>query len=76
MNDALKPLFAAFDPQAAAGLCLASAKAVDAELETITSGLVREIEASSTHLRMDRGLHRDDHLDEIEGLLRSRRAGS
>jgi hypothetical protein len=73
MNDALKPLLAAVEPQAAARLCLSSAQAVDAELETITPDLIREIEASSVHFRLNRALHRNDHLDEIEKLLDSPR---
>jgi hypothetical protein len=70
VNDALKPLCLALDPHTAAELCLASAQAVDAELETITPDLVERIEASPTHFRFNRALHRNDHLNEIELLLR------
>jgi hypothetical protein len=70
VNDALKPLCLALDPRTAVELCLASAEAVDAELETITPDLVQQIEASPTHFRFNRSLHRNDHLSEIELLLR------
>ena len=69
MNDALQPLCRALDPHTAVQLCLASAEAADAELETITSDLMAQIEASPTHFRFNRGLHRNDHLDQIERLL-------
>lgn len=71
MNDALKPLCLALDPRTAVELCLSSAEAVDAELETITLDLVEQIQASPTHFRFNRALHRNDHLNEIELLLRS-----
>ncbi len=76
MNDALKPLCLAIDPRTAVELCLSSAQAVDAELETITSDLVEEIQASPTHFRFSRALHRNDHLNEIELLLRPTQGSS
>src|SRR5512137_542334 len=66
INDALKPLCLALAPRVAAELCLSSAEAVDAELETITAELIGQIQASSTHFRFNRALHRNDHLSEIE----------
>ncbi len=74
VNDALKPLCLALDPRSTVALCLSSARAVDAELETITSELFEkiqeEIKASSTQFRFSRALHRNDHLNDIELLLR------
>lgn len=69
INDAIQPLLLALDPQAAVELCLASAAAVDAEIETITTKLVNEIEASPNFIRLNRSFHRYDHLGEIERLL-------
>ena len=71
MNEAMKPLLLAMDPRVAAQLCLSSAEAVDAEIEAIAPELVQAIEAGPTFFRFNRGLHRNDHLDEIERLLRS-----
>lgn len=71
VNDALKPLCLALDPHKAVELCLSSAVAVDAELENITSELFEQIQASPNHFRFNRALHRNDHLDQIERLLRS-----
>lgn len=69
MNDALKPIFLALEPRVAVELCLSSAEAADAELESITPELYAQIEASGTHFRFNRALHRNDHLNEIEKLI-------
>ena len=69
INEALRPLCHAIDPRAAAELCLSSAEAVDAELESITPELYEAIQASPTHFRFNRSLHRSGHLDDIESLL-------
>jgi hypothetical protein len=69
INDALQPLCLALEPQAALALCLASARQADAMLERLDSNWVEQIRASPNHFRFNRGLHRDDHLDEIEHLL-------
>jgi hypothetical protein len=71
VNDALKPLCHAIEPRRAIALCLASANAVDAELETIRPDFVERIEATATQFRFNRALHRNDHLQDIEALLRS-----
>jgi hypothetical protein len=69
INDAMQALCVAIEPSAAIRLCLESAAAVDAELETMSPDLIQTIEASSNHYRFNRGLHRNDHLDQIERLL-------
>ena len=68
-NDALKPLCLALNPRTAIELCLSSAEAADAELASITPELVEQIQASPNHFRFDRGIHRSDHLHDIEALL-------
>lgn len=74
VNDALKPLCLALDPRQAIDLCLSSAAAVDAELETITADLMEqvqeEVQANRMQFRFSRALHRNAHLDDIEALLR------
>jgi len=69
MNEALKPLCLAMERRTAVQLCLSSARAVDAELEILTADFVQEIEASPTFIRFNRGLHRNDHLNDIEKIL-------
>lgn len=70
VNESIKPLCLALDPRVAVELCLASAAAIDAELETITPELMAAIEVSPNHFRLNRSLHRNGHLGEIEHLLR------
>ena len=69
VNESIKSLCRVIQPQAAVELCLASATAIDAELEMITPELMAEIEASPNHFRFNRSLHRNGHLNEIEALL-------
>jgi len=73
VNDALRVICDQLDPRAALNLCLVSAEAVDAELATLTSEFVKQIEdqaqATETQFRMNRALHRNGHLDDIEALL-------
>lgn len=74
VNDALKVVCHALDPRTAIELCLSSAEAVDAEFDTLTPDLVKQLEehaaATETQFRMNRSLHRNAHLDDIEVLLK------
>jgi len=74
VNDSLRVICHALEPRTAIELCLSSAQAVDAELETLTSELVKRMEdhaaATETQFRMNRSLHRDGHLNDIESLLK------
>lgn len=73
VNDALHVLCHALEPRTAAGLAISAARQIDAELEALTPGFVRQVEehiqATSTQFRMDRSLHRDAHLSDIQALL-------
>lgn len=74
VNDALKVVCHALDPRTAAGLAVAAAEKIDSELEGLTAERVEEIEkhaeATSTQFRMNRSLHREGHLKDIEVLLK------
>ena len=73
VNDALKVIWHALDPHTTIELCLSSAEALDAELAALTPDLVKQIEehiaATSTQFRMNRSLHRNDHVKDIESLI-------
>jgi hypothetical protein len=73
VNDSLRVICHALEPRVAIDLCLYSAKGVDAELETVTPEFFKQIEehieATSTPFRLNRSLHRNDHLNDIETLL-------
>jgi hypothetical protein len=74
VNDSLRVICHALEPRAAVELCLSSAEAADAELATLTPERVKELEAhaaaTDTQFRMNRSLHRDGHLNDIEALLK------
>src|SRR5215212_125946 len=74
VNDALRVICHALEPRTADELALSAAEKIDAELETLTPELVKQIEehaeATDTQFRMNRSLHRAGHLKDIEGLLK------
>ena len=74
VNDSLRVICQALEPRTAIELCLSSAQAVDAELDTLTPETVKQMEehaaATETQFRMNRSLHRNGHLDDIEALLK------
>ncbi len=73
VNDALRVICQALEPRTAAELAVSSAQKADAEFETLSDEFVKQIEqhieATSTQFRMNRALHRNAHLDDIEALL-------
>jgi len=73
VNDALKVICHALEPRIAADLALTAAAKIDAELELLTPDLVKQIEehaeATGTQFRMNRSLHRESHVKDIEALL-------
>ena len=73
VNDALKVICHALEPRVAAELAISAAEQIDAEFDTLPLDLVKQIEehaeATSTQFRMNRSLHRDGHLNDIEALL-------
>ena len=70
INDALIPFWAALEPRAAADLCLRAAAEADAEIETLTPELLADIAASGVYMRLNRSLHRNGHLADIEAVIR------
>jgi hypothetical protein len=73
VNDALREICHALDPHTAAQLAVTAAEKIDSELERLTPERVQELEAyagaTSTQFRMNRALHRESHLQDIEALL-------
>lgn len=74
VNDSLKVICHALDPHTATELAIAAAEKIDSELETLSSDFVKKLEehaeASNTQFRMNRSLHRNAHIDDIEALLK------
>jgi hypothetical protein len=73
VNDSLKMICHALEPRIAADLALFAAERIDKELEALTLEYVKQIEghieANGIQFRMNRALHRNGHLDDIEALL-------
>lgn len=73
VNEALKPICHALDPRLAADLALVAAEKADAAFETLSDDFVKQIEkhieAMGIQFRMNRSLHREGHLNDIEALL-------
>jgi len=74
INDALKPIAHALAPRTALELCVSSARAVDAAVAEISpefyAQIQEQIAATGTWCRFNRALHRNDHLNDIETLLK------
>jgi hypothetical protein len=73
VNDALIPLLLAIPPRKAAELCVATAEALDKELEELSPKMIKAIEALKEPTALDRGHHRKMHLDEIDAFLTKQR---
>lgn len=74
VNDSLRVICHALEPRAAAELALSAAQKIDSELELLTEDFVKKLEehaaATNTQFRMNRSLHRNAHIDDIESLLK------
>jgi hypothetical protein len=71
-NDALLPLLLAIAPRVAGNLAIASAEAIDREIEEASPSLIADIERLGDKFRLWRSAHRRSHLDQIESMLRGR----
>ena len=70
-NDSLLSTWRALAPRAAAKLAVSSAGAIDRELDEASSELITKIEGLGEKFRLYRSIHRKQHLDEIEEVLRN-----
>jgi hypothetical protein len=69
VNDLSLPLWAAIPPREAAQLAIDIAATLDARLETYPPALLAAVSARNVRW-VNRALHRDEHLDEIDAALR------
>jgi hypothetical protein len=69
VNEANRIMFHAIPGRVAGALASASAAAVDQAIERLSPELAAKIEASGKTLRLNRALHRREHLDQIEAAL-------
>jgi hypothetical protein len=68
-NETLLPFLQAIPPDRAAEIALKSAEEVDAYLLTVPDDVVAAALARPDRPNLDRGSHREGHLDEIEKAL-------
>jgi hypothetical protein len=73
INDTLLPFFLTLPPRKAADLCIYASQKVDWQLEKLPEKLIKDIEATGDRHALNRGIHRQMHLDEIEPLLKEKR---
>jgi DinB superfamily len=71
VNDAAKPLCLALPPRLAAELSLRLADEADAKVRALSDAMLAKIATKgSPPFNLSRAIHRKEHLDEIEPLLR------
>lgn len=68
LNDIIEPFLRAIPPAETVRLALESAEKLDQQLEACSTEMIAQLEAESPRW-VDRSLHRNDHLDEIEKFL-------
>ncbi len=70
-NDAAKPLCLALPPRLAAELSLRVAEEADAKVRALSDAMLAKIQAKGPPpFNLSRGIHRKEHLDEIEAVLK------
>jgi hypothetical protein len=70
LNDILPPILSLIPPQIILKYTISVSEKLDTELENCTKDLLKEIKEVNNRL-LDRSIHRNLHLDEIESVLRS-----
>ena len=70
-NDAAKPLCLALPPRLAAELSLRIAEEADGKVRALSDAMLAKIRAKGPPpFNLSRGIHRKEHLDEIEAVLK------
>jgi len=68
-NLSLLPVLQALPARSAAELALEAAQAVNHELESASTELISSLRELESKFRLDRSLHRDQHIRQIEAAL-------
>ncbi len=69
VNDAVRVLCEALAPRVAAQLAVTCAAAIDRQIEDLEPGLLAAVETGGPAVRLNRALHRREHLRQIEQAL-------
>ncbi len=70
VNDLSLPLWAAIPPRDAARIAIETAETLDKRIEAFSPALLEEIFTYNKRW-VERGLHRNEHLDEVDAALKS-----
>lgn len=70
INEATRLLCESLTPRVAAQLAVSTAEAVDRAIAQLTPGFITQVEMDGKTVRLNRALHRRDHLGQIEPALR------
>jgi uncharacterized damage-inducible protein DinB len=73
INNALVPFLLEIPPRKVAEMTISIADKLDKELEKLPPDLISETEKSGDRHALDRGIHRNMHLADIETLLKTKR---
>jgi hypothetical protein len=69
VNEATRTFFLAIPPHTAAEMALACAAAIDREVAGLTPEMIAEIEDKGKPVRLNRSVHRREHLEQIKRAL-------
>ena len=69
VNDSLKPIANAVGAADVRRVVVESARAVDAEVDSLDPGFLARVEAEGTAVKLNRSLHREHHLQQMQGML-------
>jgi hypothetical protein len=72
-NDTLIPLLLIIPSRKAAELAISTAEALDKEIEELSPDMKNAIEALDELKALNRAVHRNQHLDEIDAFLKARK---
>jgi hypothetical protein len=73
VNDVLIPFLLAIPPRKAAELAVTMAEAYDKAVEALSPEMLAAIEALNEEKALNRAVHRNQHLDEIEAFLKTKK---
>jgi len=74
VNDILIPFLLSIPVRKAAGLAVATARALDEEIAALSPRMVKAIEALNDEVALNRADHRNSHLDKIEAFLKKQKS--
>ena len=68
-NESMRPLCSAVPAAVIAKMAVDTAAAIDREIDSLSPEFLAEVERNGTPVRLNRGLHRNHHLAQIEKAI-------